>query len=542
MSAPLSSWLLAYTCCREGSAIVDHENAEEDGRALIVQTTKVQVARIFPHACCHDDQAIPISEDVKAEDRNRLFFVDPQRLSVARRASDTADHQPETGKIVAEERRNYERRLAYAGDDGICKIVEEAPLCVKQDASLILAAVKREPLALQFADDVVRADRDVVLASVRRCGDAFSFASDNLKRERDFVMHIVGMQSGTLKYACAELQADPQIQEEAETTSYPERVSNADNGAAVSMLVRDAPERWRTDLQLALLAVKKCGGALQHVPESLRDDKEVVFAAVRQDGNALAFASEGLRADKAIVLAAVRTSPAAIKFAKDPFNQDYDCLKAAGLWQDYSSKSRKWQAILSVKYMRDEKSTEYSMHYHQAFKSDPILSRFRSSFALAWYPFSCRSPDFTKFAKTCTGTHSVDSDQTDKDSPIGIFVQAQENSGLSNKQSLEAEFATKAGLKISRTCTNLDDFYKAGFERLGHAVSAWIESGYANMDQETVFIGSQEWWAPPSKTGGSGSARGGSGRNGSGSPPQTRSRLRQQRQKMHSLSLDIEVV
>jgi len=509
MSAPISSWLLAYTCCHEDvipKAGIEDDNVEEDGGACIVQTQKLQVAKLFPQMCCHDDMSIDISEDVKAEDRNRLFFINPQKLLVAHHASDTVNHRPEKDKTVAkDECGSYARRLACVGDDGICKLVQEAPLRVKRDASFILAAVKREPLALQFADDVVRADRDVVLAAVRQCGDAFLFANDDLKREHDFVMRVVGTKSGTLKYASEEMQADPQIQEEAETTSYVERVLNADDGVAVSMLVLDAPERWRADVRFALVAVKKCGRALQHVADSLRDDKEVVFAAVRQDGAALDFASERLRADKAMVLAAVRTSPAAIGFAKDPLNQDHDCLKAAGLWQEYSSKSRKWQAILSVKYTPDGKSTEYSMQYHQAFKNDPILSRFKSTFTLAWYPFTfLRVPDFTKFARVCTGTHPVDTvdiDQAERDSPVGIFVQAQENRGLSEQQSLEADLATKVGLKIFRTCTNLEDFYKAGFERLGHAVSVWIESGYANMDLETVFIGCEEWWAQPCEIG-----------------------------------------
>jgi len=360
-------------------------------------------------------------------------------------------------------------------------------------------------MALQFADDSVRADRDVVLAAVRCCGEAFVFASDDVKQDRDFVMRVVGTKSGTLQYASAELQADPQIQEEAESTIYSERVSNAED-LAVPTLVRDAPDRWRSDLRFVLLAVKKCGRALQHVPESLRDDKEVVHAAVRQDGSALAFASEGLRADKVVVLAAVRTSPAAIKYAKEPLNLDHDCLKAAGLWQEYSKKDRKWQAILSVKYMSDDKSTEYSLQYHQAFKEDPVLGKFKTTFTLAWYPFTfLRVPDFTKFAETCTGTRGVANDVAEpvkvdldrRQAPVGILVQAQEVSGLSDQQTVEAEFAKKAGLKIFRTSTNLVDFYPAGFERLGHAVDAWMGSGRENMDLESVFIGSREWWAPP---------------------------------------------
>lgn len=75
---------------------------------------------------------------------------------------------------------------------------------------------------------------------------------------------------------------------------------------------------YRNMKEIVLLAVTKWGQALAYASPNMRDDREVVLSAVMQEGTALQFASDELRTDEEIALAAIRQNPKAFKFILPP--------------------------------------------------------------------------------------------------------------------------------------------------------------------------------------------------------------------------------
>jgi len=79
--------------------------------------------------------------------------------------------------------------------------------------------------------------------------------------------------------------------------------------------------------------VTQVSAYLTHTTYQRFEDKDVVLAAVQQDGSSLQYASEDLRKNREVVLEAVKKTPTALKYALDGLNQDPDCLKASGIWE-----------------------------------------------------------------------------------------------------------------------------------------------------------------------------------------------------------------
>ena len=80
-------------------------------------------------------------------------------------------------------------------------------------------------------------------------------------------------------------------------------------------LLEHVDERWCTDEEVVLTAVKHCGRALRFARLISKLNFEIVLTAVEQDGTALQFASEKLRQNRNIVLAAVSQDGCSLRFA-----------------------------------------------------------------------------------------------------------------------------------------------------------------------------------------------------------------------------------
>jgi len=234
-----------------------------------------------------------------------------------------------------------------------------------------------------------------------------------------------------------------------------------------------------------------------------------------------------LKEDKEIVLAAVKSVGAALKYAKGGLNQDGDCLKAAGLWDEVDDKvySRTEQAILSVKFSLAEKSTEFATEFALAMKEDKFLQNFKTYNPNAWCKKSC-DPDFTTFAHECRGTlstckfpeannRSPDTlrpcptscwryafrfHQEESKTTNGFMIQVEEKKGLGDGQKIETEMAKQVNLKVFRAYTNFSKFQLEahylygtfnGIDAISKAVQEWYENGCANNDLENIFIGCQ---------------------------------------------------
>ena len=62
-------------------------------------------------------------------------------------------------------------------------------LALKKEA--VMAAVKKDGMALQYASNEMKADREVVLAAVKEDGMALQFASDELKADEEVLSYVL---------------------------------------------------------------------------------------------------------------------------------------------------------------------------------------------------------------------------------------------------------------------------------------------------------------------------------------------------------------
>jgi len=80
----------------------------------------------------------------------------------------------------------------------------------------VLAAVRQNGLALQYATETLKADRDVVLAAVqKRNGRVLKCATEALRADRDVVLAAVQQDAGAIEFAADELLEDPTFAMEA---------------------------------------------------------------------------------------------------------------------------------------------------------------------------------------------------------------------------------------------------------------------------------------------------------------------------------------
>jgi len=265
-----------------------------------------------------------------------------------------------------------------------------------------------------------------------------------------------------------------------------------------------------------LAAVKNEGDALQYVDKKAPwwNDKDMVLQMVALNGDAVKYAADSLFSDKQFIIELVKIKGEWLKYAKDGLNQDLDCLKAAGLFDEDGNKdyARTEKVTLSVKFSLAAQSSAYATTFAKLMKSDAFLTQFKTYNPNAWCKKSC-DPKFTNMQHPCRGTsqtcgfpdtQNLDTNngrpckdscwrfafrfhqQESKDTG-GFMIQVEEEQGLGDGQKIETEMAREAGLKVFRTYTN----YGCGPEMkcISKAVEDWYKSGCANQDLENVFIG-----------------------------------------------------
>lgn len=94
-------------------------------------------------------------------------------------------------------------------------------------------------------------------------------------------------------------------------------------------ILAQAPAEVLEDREVILLAVNRCGLAIQHAASELRADKELSLVAVRRSGLALQYLAADLRADRELVLAAVKSNALALEHAAADLQGDREIILLA---------------------------------------------------------------------------------------------------------------------------------------------------------------------------------------------------------------------
>ena len=78
---------------------------------------------------------------------------------------------------------------------------EFAPMGPRVNPGVVLAAMRRDGLALGLVSEALRGGREVVLAAVRRTGAALQFTAGELQADREVVLAGVQQGGGVLAFA-----------------------------------------------------------------------------------------------------------------------------------------------------------------------------------------------------------------------------------------------------------------------------------------------------------------------------------------------------
>ena len=82
---------------------------------------------------------------------------------------------------------------------------------LKVDKEVILAAVKQNGYALEYADKKLKVDKEVVLAAIKQSSYALNDADEKLKADKKFILAAVKQDVSALDYVDDSLKNDPDI-------------------------------------------------------------------------------------------------------------------------------------------------------------------------------------------------------------------------------------------------------------------------------------------------------------------------------------------
>jgi len=132
----------------------------------------------------------------------------------------------------------------------------------RDDERVVLAAVRVNPDALQYASEFCKSDIPIVTEAVCRRGLVLEFASSACKNNKQLVMHAVRQNGDALEFAS---------------------------------------EACRRDREIVLEALEKCGCALQFAADAFKEDLDMVLVAIDEHPFAIRHASSRFKHDSRVV-------------------------------------------------------------------------------------------------------------------------------------------------------------------------------------------------------------------------------------------------
>jgi hypothetical protein len=271
-------------------------------------------------------------------------------------------------EVVVAAVTNIGHALEHAAEEwrGDCDVVWQAicrsPMALahvsselQDNQNLVMMAVSKNGAALQFASSRLRAMSDVAQIAVRRSVTAQSRASEvavalqhsdvSLRGNKSLVLAAVERDGLSLRFACPELQKDPEVVQAAVSARIGSAMRQADGtkrrtsrkgGNGTSSTAHEVAQLSSFD---SIQEVQD-GGELsdQCGPQALADsaagwsqweDRDVVLLRVASHGEALEFASPALQSDREVVHCAVAHTGDALRFAAPELLLDYDFVIGA---------------------------------------------------------------------------------------------------------------------------------------------------------------------------------------------------------------------
>jgi len=219
-------------------------------------------------------------------------------------------------------------------------IEDGTPILASSDKAIVLAAVKKNGFALQFASEDLKNDREIVLAAVQQNGLALAYASPDIQAESAIVLKAFKQNGFALQYASKDLKDNREfilaaVKKNGFSFVCTSPKLKADRNFVLAALqqnglsLRYASEEFKTDRKIVFAAVQQNIFAFMVVPSVFKADREFILEAVQQNGLALRWATEDLKADSEIVAAAVQQNGLALEYAAPELTKNREIVFAA---------------------------------------------------------------------------------------------------------------------------------------------------------------------------------------------------------------------
>ena len=138
----------------------------------------------------------------------------------------------------------------------------------------LLLAVKSNGFELAGSD--YTDDKEVVLAAVKNNGYALQFASPSMKEDKEVVMSAVRNDGSAIQFASGKLRFDHDVI----------KASFKNNMYALFY------HHVMNNKELVVAAVSQMGSMIHYIPSHLHNDRDVIRAALKENGNLIRFFKE----------------------------------------------------------------------------------------------------------------------------------------------------------------------------------------------------------------------------------------------------------
>jgi tetratricopeptide (TPR) repeat protein len=203
---------------------------------------------------------------------------------------------------------------------------------MKDDREIVLNAVKQNGMAYCLVGKRYRYDREIILEAVKSNGMTLMHIGLAIQ-DREIVLEAVKQNGNALEYADASFKNDREIVLEAvkskgEAFRYADIVLKSEPDFILEaiklngMVIQYADDSIKKNRDKVLKAVQSNGLVLERLDVSFKSDREIVLEAVKQNGNALLYADNSCKKDFNIVLEAVQTYGMAIEYVPDELKQN----------------------------------------------------------------------------------------------------------------------------------------------------------------------------------------------------------------------------
>ena len=183
----------------------------------------------------------------------------------------------------------------------------------QDDNELVLIAVKKNGLALEFASDVLKHNEQIVREAICSEGDALKFVPDELKTNRDLIYDA--------SFNC-NVELIPEIF--LNDREIAERLIDNDYEAFGFLSYE-----LRCDLDFIIQVTKIDSALFMYVPDEILSSKEIVLTLIDEDTVVFQFADDMLKHDKDVALRAVsaKGSPYAYEELDEGLKSEADIIR-----------------------------------------------------------------------------------------------------------------------------------------------------------------------------------------------------------------------